>query len=138
MDIRIVKSKTLKETPKYAKEGGAGIDLTADSIIKEDDGQITYGTGISIEIPVGYVGLIFPRSSIRNKPLVMANSVGVIDSGEIQCTFNKLEDTFLSSDIYLIGDRICQIIILPIPYVNLIPVTKLSKTERGVKWPWLY
>lgn len=66
--------------PKYAKPGDAGIDLTATEIEFEDSTQICYNTGISLEIPEGYVGLVFPRSSIYKKELSLSNSVGVIDS----------------------------------------------------------
>ena len=134
MDVKIVKHKMYEDTPKYAKEGDAGIDLMAVEIIFEDDAQIIYNTGISIEIPKGYVGLVYPRSSIRKKPLVMANSVGVVDSGyrgEIQTTFNKLENPIDVHDLYQVGDRICQLIIVPYPKINLIPVQKLQDSVRG-------
>lgn len=61
----------------------------------------------------------------------MSNSVGVIDSGyrgEIQCTFLRVSD-----DVYGIGERICQLVIIPYPQINLIPVQKLTSTERGSK-----
>jgi len=134
MDIKIVKSKKLEATPKYAKHGDAGIDLVAVEVLKENDRQITYGTGLSIEIPIGYVGMIYPRSSIRKKPIMMSNSVGVIDSGyrgEIQVTFNKLDDCVLPEDVYEVGNRICQLVIIAIPTINLIPVQKLSDSDRG-------
>lgn len=63
-----VKIKRLNENaviPTYAKEGDAGLDLTATSVAEDDKGNIVYGTGIAVEIPKGYVGLVFPRSSIR-------------------------------------------------------------------------
>jgi len=130
MDVKIKKSNKLKNTPKYAQEGDAGIDLTATEVLSESDLQITYSTGISLEIPVGYAGLIFPRSSIRKKSLILSNSVGVIDSGyrgEIQATFIKTD----CGSVYEVGDRICQIIIVPYPKVNLIPVKRLTETVRG-------
>ena len=119
-------------TPSYAKDGDAGLDFTATRILSETDKQIVYGTDIVIEIPIGYVGLIFPRSSIRNTDLILSNSVGVIDSGyrgEIMFTFNKIYG--FSSNKYTIGDRIGQIIILPYPKIKLIEQTTLSITERG-------
>lgn len=136
MDIKIIKHAMYDKTPSYAKEGDAGIDLIAVSVIKNDDGQVVYNTGISLEIPEGYVGLVYPRSSIRKKTLIMSNSVGVIDSGyrgEIQCTFNKIyHEECLEDDIYKIGERICQIIIVPYPQINFIPVKKLQSSERGI------
>ena len=56
------------------------MDLTAVSREIDDYGNISYGTGLAFEIPEGYTGLIFPRSSICKKQLVLSNSVGVIDS----------------------------------------------------------
>jgi dUTP pyrophosphatase len=85
-----------------------------------------------MEIPKNYVGLIFPRSSVRNKDLILSNCVGVIDSGyrgEIQATFKKTDG--LDSIKYNIGDRGAQIIILPYPQVNFKEVEELSDTERG-------
>lgn len=89
-----VKVKLLNDSavmPTRAYEGDAGWDLTAASVEydAERDAYV-YGTGIAVEIPAGYVGLIFPRSSNRNTECYMTNHVGVIDSGyrgEIMATF---------------------------------------------------
>jgi len=118
--------------PKYAKPGDAGLDLTATSIISNTTFEVTYGTGLALEIPTDHVGLIFPRSSVRNYELMLSNCVGVIDSGyrgEIQFTFNKTNG--LDSLKYGVGDRIGQLVILPYPQVTLIEETELSETERG-------
>lgn len=129
-----VKIKKLNEnavTPSYSKDGDAGMDLVATEIISETTDQITYGTGISMEIPKGYVGLVFPRSSIRKYELELTNSVGVIDSGyrgEIQATFNKVHQKL---NKYNVGDRIAQIMIIPYPQVSFIEVDELSSSERG-------
>lgn len=88
-----VKIKRLNENaviPAYAHPTDAGLDLTATSKKIEDNGIVTYGTGIAVEIPKGYVGLIFPRSSNCKKELLLSNSVGVIDScfrGEIMLKY---------------------------------------------------
>lgn len=119
-------------SPCYAKQGDAGMDLTATEIISEEVFQIVYGTGIAVEIPEGYVGLVFPRSSIRKYDLSLTNSVGVIDSGyrgEIQVTFRK--EKGVASKKYEVGDRVCQIMILPFPSVNFIEANELSDSERG-------
>ena len=118
--------------PKYAKPGDAGLDLTATSIISNTSFEVTYGTGLALEIPTDYVGLIFPRSSVRNYELILSNCVGVIDSGyrgEIQFTFNKTNG--LDSWKYEVGDRIGQLLIMPYPQVTLIEEQDLSETERG-------
>ena len=119
-------------SPCYAKQGDAGMDITATEIISEEPFQIVYGTGIAVEIPEGHVGLIFPRSSIRKYDLSLTNSVGVIDSGyrgEIQVTFRK--ERGVASKTYEVGDRVCQLIILPYPTVNFVEVNDLSDSERG-------
>ncbi len=67
-------------TLKYAKDGDAGIDLIATSKWYDDDGNVCYGTNRAFEIPEGYVGLLFPRSSNSKKDLLLSNSVGIIDS----------------------------------------------------------
>ncbi len=118
--------------PSYAMYGDAGLDLTATEITSNTSFQVVYGTGIAVEIPLGYVGLIFPRSSIRRYELDLSNSVGVIDSGyrgEIQFTFNKLNG--LDSMKYAPGDRIGQLVILPYPTIVPAEVDELSSTHRG-------
>jgi dUTP pyrophosphatase len=130
-----VKIKLLHENavkPKYAKESDAGLDFVATSIIENTSFQITYGLGIAMEIPEGMVGLVFPRSSIRNTELILSNSVGVIDAGyrgELQATFIKLNG--IDSVVYNVGDRVCQIIIVPHPVVQLQVVDELSESARG-------
>ena len=84
MIVRVKKLKNEAVVPSYAKEGDAGLDLVAVDKNIETDGEseyVEYGTGLAFEIPAGYVGLLFPRSSISNKDLILSNSVGVIDSG---------------------------------------------------------
>jgi dUTP pyrophosphatase len=132
MKVKIKKVHPNAVKPKYAKENDAGMDLVATSIIENTSFQITYGLGIAMEIPDGMVGLVFPRSSIRNTELTLSNSVGVIDAGyrgELQATFNKLNG--LDSIAYNVGDRIAQIIIVPHPVVQFVEVDELSESKRG-------
>jgi len=137
LNFMFVKLKKLKENavyPQYAKEGDAGMDLVATDVISETNSSITYGTGLAMEIPDGFVGLVFPRSSIRKYDLTLSNSVGVIDSGyrgELQVTFNKINHHTTRKDDYKIGDRIAQIMILPYPKFIFREVAELSNTERG-------
>jgi dUTP pyrophosphatase len=134
MQVKIKKLNENAVIPSYAKNGDAGMDLVATSIISETDTQITYGVGLALEIPEGFVGLIFPRSSIRKTRLQLSNSVGVIDSGyrgELQATFNKVNQNSQSENDYKVGDRIAQIMIIPHPYVDFIQVEELNNTERG-------
>ena len=108
----------------------------------DDDGNVVYGSGVAMEIPQGYVGLVFPRSSNAKKDLLLSNSVGVIDSGyrgEISFKFkpsNVIEKPDLayipeSISKYEVGDRIGQIIIIPYPEIEFVEVGELSDTERG-------
>lgn len=132
MKVKIKKLHADAVIPKYAKESDAGLDLVATSIISNTTFQITYGLGIALEIPEGFVGLVFPRSSIRNTELILSNSVGVIDAGyrgELQATFNKSNG--LDSLAYNVGDRVCQIIILAQPQIELTEVDELSESQRG-------
>ena len=118
--------------PSYSKVGDAGMDLTITREIENTSFSVSYGFGIAMEIPQGFVGLVFPRSSIRNQDLILSNCVGVIDSGyrgEIQATFKKTNG--LDSIKYKVGERGAQIIILPYPTIYMTEVPELSDTERG-------
>ena len=118
--------------PSYSKVGDAGMDLTITKEIENTTFSVSYGFGIAIEIPQGYVGLVFPRSSVRNQDLILSNCVGVIDSGyrgELQATFKKTNG--LDSIKYKVGERGAQIIILPYPTIYMTEVPELSDTERG-------
>ena len=129
MKVRIKKLSENAVIPTYAKDGDAGMDVVATRIINERLDSITYGTDIALEIPEGFVGLIFPRSSIRKTDLILSNSVGVIDSGyrgEIQATFKRS-----GVYAYAVGDRICQIMIIPHPPIEFEEADELSDTERG-------
>jgi dUTP pyrophosphatase len=135
MKVKIKKIHPDAVIPSYAKNGDAGMDLVATSIIGETLGSITYGLGIALEIPEGFVGLVFPRSSIRKTNLQLSNSVGVIDSGyrgELQATFNKIQGVDnVERESYKVGDRVCQIMIIPHPTIEFSEVEELSNTERG-------
>jgi len=132
MNVKVKKLHPNAVIPSYAKSGDAGMDLVATEIISNTTLDITYGTGIALEIPEGFVGLIFPRSSIRKYELALSNSVGVIDSGyrgELQATFKRTNTLF--PDAYKVGDRIAQIMIIPHPPIEFVEVEELSNTERG-------
>lgn len=136
LDVKVKKLSDDAVIPSYSKDGDAGMDLTVTRIISETEYNITYGYDIAFEIPRGYVGLLFPRSSVRNKNLVLSNCVGVIDSGfrgEIQTTFKKIScvDNEYLEPKYYIGERACQIIILPYPRIRIIESKELSDSERG-------
>ena len=131
MKVHFKKLVQEAQTPKFGKPGDAGADLVATSMSNHDD-HLVYGVGLAVEIPEGMVGLVFPRSSIRQTDLFMANSVGVIDSGyrgEIFITFNIKKG---ATRWYQVGDRIAQLVIMPVPLVKYVEVDELSETERGI------
>lgn len=117
--------------PTKGTEGAAGWDLYVFNVEPSDHHFVgIVHTGVYLEIPKGYVGYIFERSSTYKKGTGLRNKVGVIDSdyrGEIILNmshypcFNGLQN----------GDRIAQLIIMPIPDVQFIQVDELSSTERG-------
>lgn len=133
MKVKIKKLHPDAVIPKYAKLGDAGMDLTATWMEFDHEKKVVaYGTGIALEIPFWHVGLIYPRSSIYKKSMVLANHVGVIDSGyrgEIIFKFRVLNDDW--QDIYDVGDRIGQLIITPYPKIDFEEVQELTPTERG-------
>lgn len=132
MKIHFKKLNPQAQKPKFGKPGDAGADLVATSV-KLNTNQVIYGTGLAVEIPEGMVGLVFPRSSVRNYDLAMSNSVGVIDSGyrgEIMVTFN-VKNPSEPQEIYTEGDRIAQLVIMPVPLAQYVEVEELSETDRG-------
>lgn len=131
MKVRFKKLSEKAVTPQYAKPGDAGMDMVATSLVK---GEVfyEYGTDISVEIPEGYVGLLFARSSISKTKQILANHVGVIDSGyrgEIKFRFKKLD--WDNGEVYNVGDKIGQLIIIPYPTIELEEVNELSDSYRG-------
>jgi len=129
MKVRIKKIHPDAVIPRYAKDGDAGLDLTAVDIVA-DETTLTYKTGLAVEIPRWHVGLLFPRSSVYKTGQSLTNCVGVIDSGyrgEIMLKFTLSP----YAKEYEIGDRIGQLIIMPYPIVEFELVEKLTATSRG-------
>lgn len=135
--MRIKKLHEKAVVPHYATEGSAGLDLTVisdeDTIIIPYQSTMLCRTGLSFEIPKGYVGLIYIRSSIGSKlDLVLSNQVGVIDSdyrGEVMLPLRNLGR---SARVIESGTRIAQMLITPINQVDIEVVDELSETKRGV------
>lgn len=128
MIVKFKRLYTTAEVPSYAKPGDAGLDLTCTTVCVTKQ-YYEYGTGLATEIPEGFVGLLFPRSSVSKTQQTLANCVGVIDAGyrgEI-----KLRYYVNGGTPYRIGDKIGQLIIMPYPYIEPVLVDDLSDTERG-------
>jgi dUTP pyrophosphatase len=133
MKIKFKKLVDWAVAPKQGSKAAAGFDLTATSKKWNREFSVwEYGTGIAVEIPEGYAGFLFPRSSIYKTGFSLTNSVGLIDRdfrGEIMA---KFADTYLGDvEGYDIGDRIGQLVIMPVPEVEYVEVEELSETERG-------
>lgn len=136
MELKIKRLVPEATIPTYARPGDAGMDITATSMEWNLNGsQVTYGTGLAFEIPQGFVGLLFPRSSICKTGLQLSNAVGVLDSsyrGEVKFKFNAQSYYAVGGGgAYAVGDRIGQLMILHYPKVELTVVQELSSTERG-------
>ncbi len=120
--------------PPPAHPGDAGIDLSAaEPVHLLPGGRATIGTGVRIALPAGTVGLVVPRSGLAARHgVTIVNAPGTIDAGyrgEIRVT---LLNTDLDSAFHVsVGDRIAQLIVLPLPPVRLVPVAALPGSHRG-------
>ena len=137
MKVKIKKLNENAVIPSYSKQGDAGLDLTATSMTTDEYGNIVYGTGLAFEIPEGYVGLLFQRSSVCKKNIILTNCTGILDSnyrGEVFFFFFFISDEYkhgMHVYRYNIGDCIGQIIIMPYPTIEFIECDTLSETNRG-------
>lgn len=132
MKVKIKKLHKDAVVPFYAKHGDAGMDLTAVTKSYDEQNNVVYGTGLAFEIPLGYVGMLFPRSSNANKDLILSNSVGILDSGyrgELMFKFKKIKSN--SENEYNVGDRVGQLVVVKIPQIAIELVDELSESERG-------
>ncbi len=120
--------------PTYSNEFAAGLDLkvkTDETIILKHGDHAKIKTGICVEIPHGYFGLIAVRSGLGARGLVLSNAVGIIDEdyrGEIMIPiYNHGDDVFELNN----GERIAQMILIPYVQGKIKVVESLSETERG-------
>ena len=123
-----------RPVPVYAHPGDAGADLTAaESVTLEPGHRATLGTGISIALPNGFVGFVVPRSGLAAKHgITIVNSPGTVDAGyrgEIRVTLLNTD----SEEAYAVtaGDRIAQLIVMPVTPARFIPVETLPGSHRG-------
>lgn len=131
MKVKFKKLRPDAKAPYQGTPGSAGYDLYAVTKEQIDGHHTRFDTGIAVEIPPGYVGLLFPRSSCYKQGMLLSNCVGVIDSdfrGSIGTVFIGTHKDVC----YNVGDRICQLIVMPIPEVEFVEVDELSQTERGI------
>lgn len=114
MEIRFKKLSETAVAPFQGSKFAAGFDLTVDELEFSND-QIKYNSNIAVEIPEGYVGLLFPRSSVYKHHILLTNSVGVIDSdyrGPIKAVFQREEAIRYKISGYRVGERFAQLIVV--------------------------
>ncbi len=125
---------TADRIPAYAHPGDAGADLVStEEVVLEPGGRATVGTGVAVALPEGYAAFVVPRSGLAAKHgITIVNSPGTVDAGyrgEIRVTLLNTD----RSEAYRIrpGDRIAQIIVMPVPPVRFVPVDSLPGSARG-------
>lgn len=138
MKVKVKKLHPDAKLPVYATDGAGCFDLHAlesEFDILTSSLPVKVSTGLSFEIPEGYVMLVFSRSGHGFKHGIrLSNCVGVIDSdyrGEVKVKLHK--DSTLLNQVFRVnkGDRIAQAMIVPIPKIEFVEVDELSDTERG-------
>lgn len=137
INIKVSKINDNSTVPKFGSEHSAGADLYAclpNSVTINPGQTVLISVGIKTEIPEGYVGLIFARSGLATKSdLAPANKVGVIDSDYRGEWFVPLHNHGNMIREVSNGERIAQVIFLPVPVINfeLVSEEDLLKTNRG-------
>jgi len=122
------------ETPVYSHPGDAGADLiTTEAVTLEPGARATVGTGVAIALPDGYAAFVMPRSGLAAKHgITIVNAPGTVDAGyrgEIRVTLLNT-DTSVAYSV-AVGDRIAQLVIMPVSRARFIPVETLPGSHRG-------
>lgn len=130
VDVPIIAS----DVPVYAHPGDAGADLTAAEAVRLRPGErATVATGVRIALPEGFVAFVVPRSGLAAKHgITVVNAPGTIDAGYR----GEIKVILLNTDAHepheiAVGDRIAQIIVMPVPRARFIPVDTLPDSVRG-------
>lgn len=128
--------KSEGKLPTRATAGDAGLDLYSTRITQEMDNSgkivLVYHTDVAVEIPEGYVGLLFMKSSVAKRSLMLCNCTGVVDSGyrsEIMGKFKVTTDALPT--VYQPGEAFAQLVVVPVEILEPVFVEELSETERG-------
>ena len=136
IELEITKVRADARLPDRAYAGDAGLDLAACAPVSLGPGErAVVPTGLAVAIPEGYAGFVQPRSGLAARHgITIVNAPGLIDSGyrgEIQVVLlNTDRDETFTADL---GERIAQLVVLPVPEVALLEVDELSESERGVR-----
>lgn len=121
-------------SPTYSHPGDAGADLTAaEAVVLEPGARATVGTGVSLALPDGYVAFVVPRSGLAARHgITIVNAPGTVDAGyrgEIRITLLNTDST--TAYRVAVGDRIAQIVVMPVSVARFIPVESLPGSHRG-------
>ncbi len=135
IDVKLKYLSNKISRPEYATRGSVGMDLasaTDGPMVVRPGERVIIPVGIAVQIPKGYGGFVFARSGLSvKKGLTLCNGVGVIDNdytGEIKLAMVNISDTDYTVNP---GDRIAQLVFLPVELANLVIVDELSQTQRG-------
>jgi len=122
--------------PTRAYEGDAGLDLSACERVELGPGErAVVGTGLTVAIPDGHAGFVQPRSGLAARHgIAVLNSPGLVDAGYR----GELRVVLLNTDraerfVVEPGMRIAQLVVLPVPELDLVEVDELPESERGVR-----
>ena len=122
--------------PAQAYAGDAGLDLAAcEHVVLEPGARATVGTGLAVAIPEGYAGYVQPRSGLASRHgITIVNTPGLVDSGyrgELRVVLLNTDRT----EPFTVepGMRIAQLVVLPVPGVEVVDVEELPASERGVR-----
>ena len=132
--VKIWREANTIKIPEYATPGSAGVDLCSMKYCILKPGELALiPTGIKLAIPEGYEGQIRPRSGLAlNQRIIIPNAPGTIDSdyrGEIMVMLLNMGTEPFSLSF---GDRIAQLVFVPVAHANFEPVKELDKTQRGI------
>ena len=135
IDVKIKILSEYAQMPEYATDGSLGMDLSAaieSPVMLKAGERRLIPRGFAIQIPDGWGAFVFPRSGLSfKKGITMCNSVGVIDTdytGEVKVSAINLSDKDYTINP---GDRIAQLVFLPVEKAKLVPVENLDDTDRG-------
>jgi dUTP pyrophosphatase len=125
---------TASTVPDYAHPGDAGADLhAAEAVVLAPGERAMVGTGVSIALPDGYAAFVVPRSGLAAKHgITIVNSPGTVDAGYR----GEIKVTLLNTDLHqpfeiAVGDRIAQLIIMPVVRATFVQVDRLPGSQRG-------
>jgi dUTP pyrophosphatase len=136
MELPVRRLRDEAVLPGRAYAGDAGLDLAACERIELAPGErVVVGTGLSVAIPDGYAGFVQPRSGLAARHgLALVNSPGLVDSGyrgELRIVLLNTD----ASEPFVVepGMRIAQLVVLPVPELDVVEVEELPESERGVR-----